>query len=141
MSGGREHPRLAVAVRVRIALPDGEMVEGQTENLSCAGFQVRGGPGAVAALFPDGLQPVPRDRREAAAVLGSDEQGTSPTASVRCAAVFARRTAESEFQIGFQFLELAPEALSWVQARIATGLRQGAGAPEFLSNSFTLPES
>lgn len=128
-------------MRVRIALPDGESLQGQTENLSCAGFQMRGGPRAVAALFADTLQPVPRQRRDATAVLSTDDTGQALAASVRCSAVFARRVAESEFQIGFQFLDLTNEALSWVQARIATGLRQGSRAPGGLSDSFTPPES
>lgn len=126
MSGGREHPRLAVAVPVRITLPDGEILHGLTENLSCSGFQLRGGPPVVAALFAESLQPVPRQRRDAAAVLGIDDAGQALSASVRCSAVFARRVAENEFQMGFQFLDVTPEALSWIQARIATGLRHGA---------------
>lgn len=138
---GREHPRLAVAVRVRIALPGGETLQGRTENLSCAGFQMRGGPNAVATLFADTLQPVPRQRRDAAAVLSTDDEEQALSASVRCSAVFARRVAENEFQIGFQFQELTPEALNWVQARIATGLRQGSRGPGALSDSFTPPES
>lgn len=139
MSGGREHPRLAVAVRVSVTLPDGGILHGVTENLSCAGFQLRGGPPAVAALFADTLQPVPRQRREARAVLGSEAPAVS--VSVRCAAVFARRVAQNEFQIGFQFLDLSAQAMNWVQARIATGLRHGSGVPGRLSDSFTPPES
>ena len=141
MSGGREHPRLAVAVAVRITLPDGEILHGRTENLSCAGFQLRGGAPAVAALFADSRQPVPRQRRDAAAVLSIDDAGQVLTASVRCSAVFARRVAENEFQLGFQFLDLTPEALSWIEARIATGLRHGSRVPGALSDSFTPPES
>lgn len=141
MSGGREHPRLAVAVPVRVTLPDGEILHGVTENLSCAGFQLRGGPPAVAALFGDTLQPVPRQRREAHAVLGSEMPAPAVSVSVRCAAVFARRVAQNEFQIGFQFLDLPAEAMNWVQARIATGLRHGSGVPGGLSDSFTPSES
>lgn len=141
MSGGREHPRLAVAVPVRITLPDGEILHGRTENLSCAGFQLRGGPPAVAALFADSLQPVPRQRRDAAAELSVDAAAQALSASVRCSAVFARRVAENEFQIGFQFLDLTPEALNWIESRIATGLRHGSRVPDPLSSSFTPPES
>jgi hypothetical protein len=141
VSGGREHPRLAVAVLVRIDLPGGETLHGHTENLSCAGFQIRGGPQEVAALFAGSLQPVPRQRCEAAAELSTDDATRSLSASVRCAAVFARRVAENQFQMGFQFLSLSPEALSWIQARIATGLRQGSRIPGPLSDSFTPPES
>jgi hypothetical protein len=126
MSGAREHPRLAVAVQVRVELPGGGMLEGLTQNLSCAGFQMRGDQVAAAALFPGGLQPTPRDRREALAVLSAesaDSEARPMSVNVRCTAVFARRVAESQFQMGFQFQDMSPDVLAWVEARIATGLR------------------
>jgi hypothetical protein len=126
LSGARHHPRVALALRAALALPDGSTFEARTDNVSCAGFQVRAPREAVACLFPDGHQPTPRSRQEARVVLRADADTAQPVViRVRCAAVVARRVAETEFQVGFQFLDLAPQDLRWLEARIASGLRKG----------------
>lgn len=130
MTGRRDHPRLSVSLSARLGLPDGSTLEGRTENLSCAGFQLMSGPSAVACLFPVTRQPGPRERRQADVLLGGGAEDALPIpVNAQCAAVFARRTAESAWQIGFEFLDPEPQLLDWLQARIASALRRaGDGA-------------
>ena len=121
--GRRDHPRLFLALPARVTLPYGRVLEGSTENLSCAGFQITGGPGEVACLFPITRQPGPRERQEAEVVLGGGGALPVPMGA-RCAAVFARRTAEAAWQLGFEFLDPEPALMEWLQARIASELRR-----------------
>lgn len=122
--GVRDHPRIPLALGVSLTLPDGSAVTGTTDNVSCAGFQMRGSLSLGGALFAGTHQPGPRERRQVDAVLrGTGNEAV--TIRVRCAAVFARRVAENQVQVGFQFLDLEPASLEWLESRIATGLRQG----------------
>ena len=76
-------------------------------------------------MFPVTRQPGPRERRHAEVLLGgSDEDALPVPMRAECAAVFARRTAESAWQIGFEFLEPEPRLMDWLQARIASALRR-----------------
>ena len=125
MTGRRDHPRLNISLSARLELPDGSTLEGRTKNLSCAGFQLMSGPDAVACLFPVTRQPGPRERREAEVLLGGGGEDALPVpVRARCAAVFARRKAESAWQLGFEFLDPEPKLLEWLQARIASALRR-----------------
>jgi len=107
-------------------MPDGSSFSGCTDNVSCAGFQIRAPAEAVSCLFPGSYQPGPRQRKDVQVALRADAEGRQPVAiQTRCAAVVGRRVAESVFHIGFQFLDLTDVELGWLEARIATGLRRG----------------
>ena len=127
MSGGRQYPRVFLALHAELWLPDGSSFSGCTDNVSCAGFQIRAPAEAVSCLFPDSYQPAPRHRKHVQVALCGDAEGRQPVAvETRCAAVVGRRVAESVFHIGFQFLDLTADQLVWLEARIASGLRRGA---------------
>jgi hypothetical protein len=125
MSARRNHPRLDIEVAVRLTVAEGLVLEGVTDNLSCAGFQLRGTRGHVVGLFPATLQPGPRERQHVDVTLRAHPAPARlPTVHSRCAAVFARRTSETEYQIGFEFVDPAPAVQDWVEARIASALRR-----------------
>ena len=58
---------------------------------------------------------------------GSGEDALPVPLRAECAAVFARRSAESVWHIGFEFLEPDPQLTEWLQARIASALRRAGG--------------
>jgi len=125
VNGRRDHPRLGISLRATLALPDGTTAEGLTQNLSCDGFQLAAGRAVVDALFPQGRQPGPRERREVQVAL---HDVSTLGAEVRCAGVFARRMSQSAWHVGFQFVDLQPGTSLWIEARIASALRR-AGTP------------
>ncbi len=123
LAARRGHPRLDVRLQASLTLPDGATLCGETRNVSLAGFQVRAAPAHVACLFPVTRQPGPRERQHAdAALCAQPDVARATVVRVRCAAVFARRTAEHEYEVGFEFLQPAPAVLAWLQTRIAATL-------------------
>ncbi len=121
----RDHPRLEIDLHATLSLPDGVTVDGRTQNLSAAGFQLAVGPEVVRALFPHTRQPGPRERCEARVSLRGPGAGADPV-EVRCAGVFARRTSQAAWHVGFEFIDPPPPALLWIEGHIDSALR-GAG--------------
>ena len=82
-------------------------------------------PEVVRALFPHTRQPGPRERCEARVSLHGPGAGAAPV-EVRCAGVFARRTSQAAWHVGFEFIDPPPPALLWIEGHIDSALR-GAG--------------
>lgn len=125
VSGLRTYPRVPLNLVATLVLPNGKEIVAPTKNVSCAGFQASVGPDTVECLFPQAHQPPPRLRTVAAVTLCGMPGDSSPgSVQVRCAAVVARRVAESEFHVGFQFLDLPAEGLQWLEAHMERALRE-----------------
>ena len=103
----RDHPRALAELLVRIRLADGQVIHATTANLSRAGLQVAADPPTVGLLFPITHQPNPRQRIEASVEVHLPATpGEADVVNARCAAVFARRIAASQYRVGFQFTQI-----------------------------------